>query len=336
MVRICDKALEEAEHSRFSNSNVESWFKEVKKTVLQNRTHETIGRFVRLLVRYVRTTYKQIALRIPEQACNKPRKWPQNTHQRKRKADQSELGEFILKEDDPNIQEIWMRRPKKKRTYFQNRFCDVLPSKVKANFTSNVTPVRKSYGPVHIQLSQFDYDSIKDGGWLTDLVIDAVMEEVLLKDQNKVVYAKSSTGQLLFTDSFLGNDCYITMESLVAANYFLLPYNVSNNHWCLLIADMSAKRMYCFDSLPKSKPKSASSLKAVMNLFKRLNEFAEKAGRVTAETQQINIQHWQDCTDMIQYPKQKDGFNCGVYIIYYRIMYSNLGCHLLPQFQILT
>lgn len=71
----------------------------------------------------VLATWKMIILEIPKSAFHIPKKGKE----RKRKEANNPVDEeFVIDEDDPKFKEVWSRKPKKQKTYFEKKFLELV------------------------------------------------------------------------------------------------------------------------------------------------------------------------------------------------------------------
>jgi sentrin-specific protease 1 len=165
--------------------------------------------------------------------------------------------------------------------------------------------------------------SLRPRTWVNDEVINFVMS-LLQKHDNE--FSQSGKKSHFFTSFFLTKllmdkkeYCYDYVKrwsrNVFAGDVFTLdkiffPVHVSNTHWALVVAHMNKKEIHYYCSLGNS------GKKWVNGVFKYLqDEHMNKTGKKMPNLDEWKLIYFMKC------PKQKNGFDCGVYacIMAYKI-----------------
>lgn len=137
------------------------------------------------------------------------------------------------------------------------------------------------------RVSNFNVRSLQQGDLLSIVNIGAYVESSCLDawsviankwlskqaDTLGVVILTQPTSQAIFqleSSSEILNDLAIKWKSFVSSpvRYLLLPVNLKNKHWCLLVVDLQEKSVVCWDSLyPFDNARFVNSKKTQLALF---------------------------------------------------------------------
>jgi Ulp1 protease family, C-terminal catalytic domain/SWIM zinc finger len=138
------------------------------------------------------------------------------------------------------------------------------------------------------------------------------------KKREDVIVLNMPTSEAIFYDYKSGND---GLEELAAKwrkwkkpglKHLLIPINIKNEHWCLLVVDLKQKIVYCWDSLVQyDKGEFVESKKT--QLFRFLKDFQR----------QEDVQ-WKLVIVNVLIPQQT-GSNCGIFCIEFMRAFIN-GC----------
>ena len=103
------------------------------------------------------------------------------------------------------------------------------------------------------------------------------------------------------------------VDYVVAASYF-------SSHWCLVLVDVARKIIMCID--PKStytpEKKIATDL-----AFARQIVWYQVLGKELSSSVPARIPDWTEvCFDQVSFPKQLNGYDCGVFVLMYFFYYT--------------
>ncbi len=160
--------------------------------------------------------------------------------------------------------------------------------------------------------------ALAPGSWLNDEIINFYMEMLNERDA-ALVQAGLRTKRNHFFNSFFfsklvdeGGYNYANVRrwtirakvNIFERDLVIIPVNVNNNHWTLLVIDMEAKEIRYYDSMV-SKAAAAKYTKAAMDYL--VDEAKDKNKPIP------DPDEWRLLISSA--PQQKDFFNCGVYTI---------------------
>jgi Ulp1 protease family, C-terminal catalytic domain len=157
---------------------------------------------------------------------------------------------------------------------------------------------------------------LKNGEWLRDDVLDAYMallQERAFKDGRKFKFLPTHFYQVISTPDYSVRSGlqYMKEQDIFHWQYLFIPINVDGNHWVMVLVDLANKVMWSLDPLPT---KSMSPQLAIVARF--LCDLAQLRNQVP-----LQVQSWSRMP-MTNIPTQKDGFNCGVYVLLYAELIS--------------
>lgn len=140
-----------------------------------------------------------------------------------------------------------------------------------------------------------DFQTLGEGKMLSNFLIDILMH-LIMKQSNVVdiVYIDTYKTQRIFNGSMSPElRHYFQLEKT-----YLLIRHVAGNHWCLIAINMATKEFTYFDPL----------IKATENVTKVVGIM-----KTVLKTLHISSNNWN--VRYYDHPLQRDGFNCGVYVL---------------------
>lgn len=165
----------------------------------------------------------------------------------------------------------------------------------------------------NIDIRITDLKTLKNGEWLNDNIIDSYLSMIVNRNNS----SKGSLPQIfVFTTHF-----FTTLQAkgyngvrrwamrkkinVLELDYIFVPINIMNSHWTLAIINNKEKKFQYYDSLPGSHDGNAimENLAHYMN-----NERKRLLGNMDVKHE--NEYDFQNCNNG---PKQKNGFDCGVF-----------------------
>lgn len=293
-----------------SNGTVENFFKRVK---LEKNSNIKAGHFIDRRFEAISASYKLLDLSNPK------------VHTRKRH------GKIINEPDNLLSEEGWNRNSSQqssKLTYQAGKRLKRVVNKQKLPpliFNHNSTIQNQNYyyyknapriyfvacsknlnGSGIIYLNGEDYMTLFDNQWLSNFTIDYcasiyIGESSERADISYVLCEVSSNILLNYCDNFPETFYSNLKKQWLNKKKLFFPVNAGGIHWCLLYVDLMHGFIYLLDPARKNHYCSDLYFNNFKNFYKILNPDSD-----------IN---WQVKT--INYPCQQDGFNCGVFVIYY-------------------
>lgn len=158
-----------------------------------------------------------------------------------------------------------------------------------------------------------DFNTLAPHEWLSASAIDACCAALITEctDTSSYIFNMHETTMIFKNDLTKTKFIHLNEKNLENFSTLLLPYHVDvggSGHWCLLSADTSSKTVRHFDSL--STPKLGKiAFQKFLKFLKVYHEFSLHDLGHPSE--------WKLKPVGMAYPKQKDGYNCGVFVIYY-------------------
>jgi len=155
-----------------------------------------------------------------------------------------------------------------------------------------------------------DFDSLSERNWLTNFVIDLILMSYVFKLGLKNIHVLSvNHARQLFEKREIvepHNKTTFTQGSTV-----ILPWLVYNNHWIVVVLNFKTKKYYIMDSFePYNKDIRLSKFKI------NVSEMLESKVIYGNDGQKCPTLSRIECP-IKNVPQQNDGYNCGVYLIYY-------------------
>lgn len=178
--------------------------------------------------------------------------------------------------------------------------------------SSDFKTLASKYNKIHLK-------SVTDL-WLTDYAIDCTAFSVLADFEN-IYYIDTISSSLILNDNMkvTNNSKFLPLvKSLDGIDIILLPYNVFESHWVLVVLQLKENKIYILNPGEMMPPEE--------EIFKKIKKYF-----ITRDQQnkfeKLNARKWK--LDQIpSYPKQSDSYNCGVYVIYYIMtlsLYPNIN-----------
>ncbi|KAI5950982.1 hypothetical protein KGF54_004056 [Candida jiufengensis] len=151
-----------------------------------------------------------------------------------------------------------------------------------------------------IELSTGDLQTLQDGRWLNDNVIDFYFN-ILMKENPKVFGWTTHFYSTLNQKGYQGVQRWAKRKKLNSfeKDKILVPVNISNTHWALSVIDNIKKTIVYYDSLSMS-----GNPQAVENLKMYMDKEAERLGCPAINYKLISH---------IDSPQQQNGSDCGVF-----------------------
>jgi hypothetical protein len=149
-------------------------------------------------------------------------------------------------------------------------------------------------------------------GWLTDDVVNACMglmnnrQERPDSDERtpRCIFQSSLWYANLFNKDGTCNLKYAKNMDLAQADLLILPVNVDKAHWVLMVADMGAKEITVYNSQESEFTEPQKTLEFFLKLVGEHRDLKFLRGT------------WENyCITPPAIPKQKDGYNCGLFTI---------------------
>ncbi|KAI5966798.1 uncharacterized protein KGF55_000207 [Candida pseudojiufengensis] len=151
-----------------------------------------------------------------------------------------------------------------------------------------------------IELTTGDLQTLQDGRWLNDNVIDYYFN-VIMKENPKVFGWTTHFYSTLQQKGYQGVSRWAKRKKIdvFSKDKILVPVNISNTHWALSVIDNLKKTIIYYDSLSMS-----GNPQAVENLKMYMDKEAERLGKSKM------------CYELISHfdsPQQNNGSDCGVF-----------------------
>lgn len=169
----------------------------------------------------------------------------------------------------------------------------------------------------HCQIKQLEFEDFNTLSvhknekhmWLSNFIIDFCTGLIAGSNINYTII-NCNISSIILTSSKENVDHRIIPH---LKNTIIMPLNVKGIHWILAIADLNKKTFTLLDSFVTEEKKDIKYLKHFLNKIEIYNEFNDI---------KIETNGWQ--CKKIRHAKQKDSFNCGVFILLYlrNIIYS--------------
>lgn len=158
-----------------------------------------------------------------------------------------------------------------------------------------------------------DLETLRSGIWLNDTVVNAMLELVCSPNLLLVDGAVDTDAITLpssFFVNFIDKGGYKAVkrwskkytDRIFGKTHVLIPANMNGNHWILTVVDMSTKQIQIYNSIEIEKPSEYNIY------FETLRSYivGEYGGT-------FDFSGWTNV--VMRTPKQKNGFDCGVYTI---------------------
>lgn len=151
-----------------------------------------------------------------------------------------------------------------------------------------------------------DYSSLNQKKWLTDFLIDIAMNLINVNDVYQIIPCNYTS--ILLNSSNISER--ILQAIAITKCKLVLPLLVNNVHWCLAIADTEEKKFSFLDPQGSSIQKTEVYMKRFINFIAQYNRWHKIENGIS-----VDVDEWR--VDFKQHILQEDGFNCGVFIIYF-------------------
>ncbi len=155
---------------------------------------------------------------------------------------------------------------------------------------------------------------LKPREWLNCEVMDAYMELLQIRNnQNggKFMFFPTHFYGLVVpsTDAynFKSGLPYVYKKNVFDMDVLVIPMNQGKVHWVMVVVNIKEKRIEFYDPLQPRR-----TIYPEMSMMQKW--FGELAALRSLKT--LGIQDW-DSQMMTNFPKQKDNYNCGVYVIHF-------------------
>jgi hypothetical protein len=159
-----------------------------------------------------------------------------------------------------------------------------------------------------------DFLSLSGESWLTGDVIDMVLKLKIFPYKEWLLIDHNHTQSIFGGEGITGENApnFQTLNANFAGvTHIIMPW-VDNGHWRLVIANMITKEFVLLD--PRGPPRRQPKVVNITNLKNKFRNFMklvdERLGNESALSQ-----GWTIGQIKIELPRQKDGFNCGIYIL---------------------
>ncbi|KAJ1528189.1 hypothetical protein ONE63_008101 [Megalurothrips usitatus] len=172
--------------------------------------------------------------------------------------------------------------------------------------------VREGHLPVFVE----DFSKLMRNEWLSGNVIDALLLLHCIVRTDVVLLTSNDSMTMLDSRARLTKNMRI-MTCTLKNKTIIMPYHANGNHWCLIIADCSAKQYTYLDPYHPSESTPTHLDKFV--------QFLRKRNAITSD--QIVSSGWVPKV-FGGLPRQEDNMNCGVLVCYYAVcVLQNVSSH---------
>ncbi|KAI5967671.1 hypothetical protein CANMA_002851 [Candida margitis] len=153
-----------------------------------------------------------------------------------------------------------------------------------------------------IDISYADLQTLKDGRWLNDNIIDFYLN-LVMKQSPKVFIWTTHFYSTLASRGYSGVARWAKRKKvdLLAMDKVIVPVNISNTHWALAVVDNLQKAITYYDSLRFGQ---SGNPEAVKNLQMYMDNEAKRLGHDAIKYKPVPY---------IEAPQQKNGSDCGVF-----------------------
>ncbi|KAI5948828.1 hypothetical protein KGF57_005226 [Candida theae] len=155
----------------------------------------------------------------------------------------------------------------------------------------------------NIDLTFADLQTLKDGRWLNDNVIDFYLNMVMKQNPKKIFIWTTHFYSTLASRGYNGVARWAKRKKidLFTMDRVIVPINISNTHWALAVIDNVAKTITYYDSLTfgqSGNPEAVENLQMYMD---------HEAQRLNCDAVQYKL------IPYIEAPQQQNGSDCGVF-----------------------
>ncbi|CAG9762611.1 unnamed protein product [Ceutorhynchus assimilis] len=178
--------------------------------------------------------------------------------------------------------------------------------------SSDFKTLASKYNKTHVQ-------SVTDR-WLTDYAIDCTSFSILADIKN-IYYIDTISSSLILNDNmkYTNHSKFLPLvKPLDGIDIILLPYNVFDCHWILIVLYLKENKIYILNP--------GEMMPSEEKIFKKIKVFFMTRDRQN-KYEKLNARKWK-LDHIPSYPKQTDGYNCGVFVIYYIMtlsIHQNIG-----------
>lgn len=154
--------------------------------------------------------------------------------------------------------------------------------------------------------------------WLPDEIIDSTAYSILGRHHN-IYYINAISTTMLFSkqcDDFSAFNPFL--RSLKDVDFIILPVNVKELHWYLLVLDLCSKTAYIFDS-------GGSSYQSKSYFKERIRYFFNLKTKFNGDTEMEQMADDWQVLEAVNIPKQKNAYNCGVYLLFFVYIVSKMN-----------
>lgn len=138
--------------------------------------------------------------------------------------------------------------------------------------------------------------------WVIDTAIFSYMGT---EEKAKFVNVRAQHSYDIMTGKV--NSSHILWKFPFKSRIALMPLNMNNNHWCLVVANFESKSYQCFDPI---------NMSATSAYFSNFVHFLKKS--------KFDYKGWQCLPQDPRMPTQTDGVSCGIFVILYAITVMGL------------
>lgn len=149
-----------------------------------------------------------------------------------------------------------------------------------------------------------DYVTLDSHEWVSDFAIDILLN--VIDEEHEYQIIPSCVSTIIFSQTTYTN--HVLQSVQIAKEKLAFPILINGNHWCLAVVDAKRKTFLFLDPF-------CSTLEKTTLYFDRFKHFISCYNK-------CNIQNTLPCLKnfQLQLEKhiiQKDGYNCGPYIVYF-------------------